>query len=152
MRENKTCPVCKNEVKEPKSYANYFNCPECNEPLAVAEDFINFSTNTYITFKEIKFVEWLIENNHIKEGDLIEAYKPTRSKFSHLAKKFKEQSLWDVVITNKSGKKYLCNEGVTYQQAKEICNREDTSFQNSFAGFVISGTYKNMQEGEPFEL
>lgn len=146
------CPACGTSIRHLEGYNSYIICNECYTPIMQAKQFINQVSSTDYSLLEIKFVKWLINNNHIDKDDYINVFEPMSKQYNKYLMDFYDDSLFDIVIFSKSGKKILCNEKVSYQTAKEICSREDTKFVNSFAGFVISGTYKNIVKGDDFDI
>ena len=146
------CPVCGTSVEHIGSYKSYINCSECNTPVMHAKQFIKQVGSTDYSLSEIKFVKWLIDNNQIDKDDFINVLESMSKQYNKFLMEFYNDSSWDIVIFSKSGKKILCNEKVSYQVARNICGREDTKFQNAMAGFVIHGTFKDIEKGSNFNI
>jgi len=146
------CPVCNTDISVIEGYSDYFNCPECNTALNTAKSYIYGYKTTDKPLKYIQFVKFLLDINYITENDLIDVTTVMSKRYNKYLEEFYNQALFDIVIFSKSGKKILCNEKISYSQAKEICSREDTRFVNSFAGFCIHGTYDGIEKGRDFKI
>jgi len=131
-----------------------FVCQNCNfmgiqaKTLAEIE---NIRNNANYSYYDQKLIKWCLANDYLEAGEVISAANSRLAVNREIKNEFKESQDWDVVILG-SGKPILCNEQISYKQAKRICNRDDTSFENSFAGFCLYGNYANTREGEPFDI
>ena len=145
------CCNCGNEIKIDNS--KYYMCNKCNRLLTQAKTMIGANRfSSELTYKDQQFTKWLAENNYIDEENLV-LQKCPEYVFKDEYNKFTSQATYDVLIFSKGGgKPYLCNEAISYEDAKQICSRDDTKFKSSFAGFSIHNGYPNTRKGKPFEI
>lgn len=156
-KDTSICPSCNQETEVPKDRLEYFLCEKCKFPLMLTDDFAKMKHSQLGTewkYIDQQFIKWLLEEKHIDKNKLLDAMNPKKYIDKELLQEFLHQAKFDILIHSKGGQTqpYLCNKKISYEKAKEICSREDTKFQNSFATFSLSGTWTDTKKGEPFPL
>jgi len=98
-------------------------------------------------------VKWAIKNNFLNIDDEIDITNIRGNFDKQIINKYLNQQTYDVFIFSKRGargSKRLCNENISLEKAKKICQSDASKGVNYMAGFAIHGTYQNYREGEPF--
>jgi hypothetical protein len=98
-------------------------------------------------------VKWAIKNNYIAIDDEIDIANVRGNFGKQIINKYLNQQTYDVFIFSKRGargSKRLCNENISLEKAKKICQSDASRGVSYMAGFAIHGTYQNYREGEPF--
>jgi len=148
----KLCPACNSEI--PLTKEEVYLCLECHRMFNLVKRYLKAERyDPNFVYKDIVFVKWLYDKRKVDENDLIPVNFPESYFPIELVNKFRSEHAYDVLVFSRNGgKPILCNKGISYGQAKEICSRKETNFVNSFAGFCISGSYTDTRKGEPFNI
>ena len=99
-----------------------------------------------------RFVKYCLDNDILKMTDIVDIRNATIT--VEAAKKvfrdYQQQEQYDVILFSKGGGKIICNEKISYDQAKMICNSENSKGVSYFAGFAPTGQYPHAKEGKNF--
>ena len=98
-------------------------------------------------------IKWAIDNNYINIDDEIDIANVRGNFGKQIINKYLNQQTYDVFIFSKRGargSKRLCNENISLEKAKKICQSDASKGVSYMAGFAIHGTYSNYKQGKPF--
>lgn len=98
-------------------------------------------------------VKWAIDNNYITGDDEIDITNVRGNFDKEIISEYLKQQTYDVFLFSRRGARHskrLCNENISLEEAKKICQSDASKGINYMAGFAIHGTYSNYKEGEPF--
>ena len=122
--------------------------PETNRREMLVITFLR-EGDTY-SYNKLDMLEFAFDNGYIGEMDTVDILDMNLGLPDEVVEEYRLQVKYDVIIFSKSGKKTLCNEGITEEKAIQICSSEASRGQNYFAGFAPTGSYPHAKEGEDF--
>ena len=105
--------------------------------------------DTY-SYSKLDMLEFAVENGYISEMDTVDILDMNLGLPDEVVEEYRLQVKYDVILFSKSGKKTLCNEGISREESIQICSSEASRGQNYFAGFAPTGSYPHAKEGEDF--
>ena len=105
--------------------------------------------DTY-SYSKLDMLEFAVENGYISEMDTVDILDMNLGLPDEVVEEYRNQATYDVILFSKSGGKIVCNEGISREEAIQICSSEASRGQNYFAGFAPTGSYPHAKKGENF--
>ena len=122
--------------------------PETTEGEMLVRTFLREGDD--YSYSKLDMLEYAVEQDYIDEMDTVNLMKANLGLNDEIVEEYKAQVKYDVILFSKSGKKTLCNEGISREEAVKICSSQASEGQNYFAGFAPIGSYPSAKEGEDF--
>ena len=105
--------------------------------------------DTY-SYSKLDMLEFAVENGYISKMDTVDILDMNLGLPDEVVGEYRNQVTYDVILFSKGGGKILCNEGISREEAIQICSSEASRGQNYFAGFAPTGSYPHAKKGENF--
>ena len=122
--------------------------PETKDNEMLVRTFLK-EGDTY-SYSKLDMLEYAVEKGYIEKNDTVDILDINLGLPDEVVEEYKSQVKYDVILFSKSGKKTLCNEGISREEAVKICSSEASRGQNYFAGFAPTVSYPHAKEGEDF--